>query len=824
MKSPRKLVAAVAVIAGLLVVGVAVAQVSTNYNLGWWTIGDGGGVRQSANFAIQDSMALFGDGVVGSTNFGVQSGNVPGNATPTPTFTPIPGATDTPTSPPTATFTHTSTPVPPTSTPTHTSTSTPTHTPTSTPTHTPTTTPTITPTTTPTPLATPTRDPAADTFEEDDLCAQAKVIGADGTSQTHTFHDEGDRDWIRFTAQANRTYIIEAENLGNKADALLFLRDGCDTAPNQSNNNAFGSTVRLEWDSTKNGDYFLEIAQFDPSLFGTEANYRVKVTVDGVPPSAPTNPRCLSVDSTTIAMQWKRSPERDVRKYRVNYANQNGTGAGSDDVQGGEITFYTLGGLTPGNTYTMRVQALDFSNNESPLSGSVSCTAQQPADTSIPTFTVQQPSATSVYTTTASKITFTGQANDTGGNLSRAQVENTTAAASGWDYSLSGSSDSFRVEDVALSKGANSLTVRVYDEAGNVGTRTITINRLGDSPGAVIILAGHNETFGLQTNIYNSTNRAYRIFLSAGFKPDDIYYIAPVAQDADGDGNPDTDAASTPAAIQQAITVWAKTKVDANKPLFLYMMDHGFEDKFCVSGCAGANSITPNQLDGWLRTLETETGVSEVTVVIEACVSGSFIERSKDVASSIAKAGRVIITSTGHANNAYASAQGAYFSDAFFSCIADSQHLKACFDEARQAVQATGVDQTPYLDDNGDGVSNASDGTIAAQRFVTRFFSSVRPVIQSKTVQQNGADGTLSATVASGAEQVDLVWAAVYPPGFEEPSDVTLNLKVPLIRLEPVAGQEGKFSVDYPNGFSDSGDYRIVFYAQDRLGLNALPQ
>jgi len=70
---------------------------------------------------------------------------------------------------------------------------------------------------------------------------------------------------------------------------------------------------------------------------------------------------------------------------------------------------------------------------------------------------------------------------------------------------------------------------------------------------------------------------------------------------------------------------------------------------------------------------------------------------------------------------------------------------------------------------------------------------------------------------------VDLVWAAIFPPSFKEPTDVTLNLNVPVVRLEPVAAEKGRYRVSYPNGFIEDGDYRIIFYAQDRVGLNATP-
>jgi hypothetical protein len=765
MVQQSRIVAVIVVILGLMVTGTVIAQVSTNFDLRWGSF-HAGGQRQSSNFLIEDSVGQMAAAVSNSSNAQIQSGFVGGSAAPMATPTPTPTAT---------------------------------------------------------PIST-----GADAFENDDICTSAKAIGVDGSPQNRNFHYEGDVDWIRFTAQANRTYVIRVENIGSKADAVVFLHDTCDAAPTTAENNAFGSTVTIEWDATRSGDYYIQLRQFDPSRFGADASYRISVRVDTQPPAAPTNPRCISIDATTLAVQWKRSPERDVVRYRVDYGNVGGTASGSDDVFGADTTYYQLSSLTPNDTYQLRVRALDFSGNESQPSGQVQCTVRVPEDTTIPSITVQQPSASTVFTTTASQVTISGLASDAGNNLSRAYVKNLTNDADGNDFTLEGGSDTFRVSNLPLSKGDNTVRVQVFDAAGNKGERTLTIRRLGDSPGAVIIVAGHDETFGLQTNIYFSTNRAYRIFRSAGFNPEDIYYIAPVPQDATNDGTPDTRAVTfNPAAVQQAITVWAKDKVGPNKPLFLYLMDHGLENKFCVNGCNPGNHITPDELDAWLRTLETDLdgdGVPllEVTVVYEACVSGSFVKR-EGATGSISRPNRVVITSAGFDNNAYASAQGAYFSDTFFSCIADSGNLKSCFDEGRNAVIATGVKQTPFLDDNGDGVYNAGDGTIAKDRYVTRFFSSIRPVITATDVQRQGTSGVLTALVTEGAEEVDLVWAAVFPPSFKEPTDVTLNLNVPVVRLEPVAAEKGRYRVSYPNGFIEDGDYRIIFYAQDRVGLNATP-
>ncbi|MFZ1756184.1 MAG: fibronectin type III domain-containing protein [Caldilineaceae bacterium] len=694
------------------------------------------------------------------------------------------------------------------------------------PTNTPTPTATATAQTTATPTPTPTQigpPPAGDAFEDDDSCDRARFIDTTGSKQSHTFHDLGDTDWLRFSAQAGKTYVIQVENKGADADAVLALFDLCNQSPNAQNNNSFGSTVTIEWDSARNGDYYIQIQQFDPAFFGADVTYEVSVKIDQVPPSAPKKLRCIAVNSTTLGLQWDASPERDVRGYRVTYT---GNISGAEDVDGKSSTFYQVGNLTAGQTYNLRVRALDFSGNESAPSGEVPCLASQPVDATIPSFTLQQPGASGIISTSASLATFVGLASDAGGNLSRAQVHNATLNQEGWDYTLTGASDDFRVADVALAPGDNTVHVKIIDAAGNSSQQTVTVRRLGSSPGAVLIVAGQNETLALQTNIYFSANRAYRIALSAGYDADSIYYIAPVGQDANGDGTNDVDSSpASPAALENAIVTWAKAggKVGPGKPLFVYMIDHGLEEKFCLGGC-NSGYVSPKDMDGWLTTLENETGLDQVTIVIEACRSGSFIDRVPDVLGSLSKAGRVVITSTSKEKNAYASAQGAYFSDTFFSCVADSNNLKACFDQASQAVKTMDVGQLPMLDDNGDGVFNSDDGLQAQNRYLTRFFSSIRSQITSAHVERQGNDGLLSATVQEGGEAIEVVWAAVFPPSFQEPENVTLNLNVPIVRLSVDPNTPGRYTVSYPNGFTKPGDYRVVFYAQDRLGIQALPR
>jgi sugar lactone lactonase YvrE len=670
---------------------------------------------------------------------------------------------------------------------------------------------------------------APDEHEDDDSCARASAIPTDGSHQTHTFHDAGDQDWVRFTAVSGKTYIIETSNVGPRSDAVLFLYDTCEAPPLAAEDNAFAPTVRLEWDATRSGTYYLKLQQHDPSIYGDDTYYDLSVTVDTVPPSPPPSLRAAPANQALV-IQWRRSPERDVAGYHVWFGTTPGVYSGVERVIGADVTFYELTGLENGTRYYIAVSSFDFSDNRSDRSLEISAIPTPPPDQTTPSVTVNQPTAAAVFTTTLSAVTIGGSAQDQGGNLSRVQVRNITRGIEGWDYSLQGTSREFRVENVSLGVGDNQIQITAYDDAGNTGNASLTIHRLGESLGAAIIVAGHDNDNLYQVNINNAANRAYQVFQGAGFDDDHIYYLAPTPQDPDGDGVYDEfDGWATVDNVRDAIQTWASQngRVGPGRPLYLYLIDHGDItggiEYFCTDGCKSSGRITPRDLDTWLSALETSTSVNEVNVIIEACRSGSFIDRLGDLRDSISKPGRVIITSTDRDHSAYASAQGAYFSDAFFSRIAAGNDLKTCFNEAKAAVAKSSYNQIPWLDDNGDGLSNTSDGTIAQNRYVARFFGASAPEIVDAGVTVKDGSGVLTARVEAGAEEIELVWAAVYAPSFQEPTVTTLELGVPLLRLTADPDVEGLYRVTYPGGFTEEGTYRVVFYAQDRMGMQAQP-
>jgi hypothetical protein len=515
-----------------------------------------------------------------------------------------------------------------------------------------------------------------------------------------------------------------------------------------------------------------------------------------------------------------------VAGYRLRWGTvSGGPYSGTAPVDGADNTYHQITNLNNGVPYYVVVTARDFTGNESGYSVEIGAIPSASADSTFPSADINRPSADPVYTTTVASLAIRGDATDAGSNLSRVRVRNLTNGTEGWDNGLSGGSDAFAVDAVPLVVGENQIEVTAYDTVDNPGTDTITINRLSGLNGAVVIAGGHNDNSTLQNNINYSTNRAYRVFRDAGFGAEDIFYLSSGPQDADGDGLSDVISTTTPSNVHAAIQ-WAAGRVGPGVPFYLYLMDHGGIEIWCADGCSSANRITAEDLDNWLDELETTSGCEPdclINVVIEACHSGSFIDRFENPANSISEDGRVVIVSTDRTNNAYASAQGAYFSDAFFSAVAESSNLLAAFNQAKSAVALTGNSQNPWLDDNGDGLYNPSDGSYAVNRFVAGFFGALVPEIMTADVNVTDGTGTITVAVERGDEPVDIVWAAVYAPSFQEPEYTSLDLFVPLIELEPDPAHPGQFTANY-NAFGEAGLYRVVIYAEDRAGNQATPR
>jgi hypothetical protein len=328
-------------------------------------------------------------------------------------------------------------------------------------------------------------------------------------------------------------------------------------------------------------------------------------------------------------------------------------------------------------------------------------------------------------------------------------------------------------------------------------------------------------------NFTYTANQAYRTFRANGFSDERIYYLHPdPSTDADNDGTPDVDASSSSDNLKQAIASWATGEeigLGPDTPFYLYMVDHGGDDTFYID--TWSDTVSAADLDGWLTQLERETGCDQVNVILEACESGSFVV-SPDT---LSHSGRVVISSAKADQTAYGphDGQGAYFSNAFLAQLGNGADLWTAYEDAGDILWEMREKlnyQQPWLDDNGDGVSNAQDGDIARQRGLLASFGSAAPWIAEVSVSQqaSGYTGVITATIYDDGE-LEEVWAEIYPPSYRPPDDPdsVQVIDVPQVRLSPIEG--GAYGGAY-GGFTEIGEYQIVIYARDDEHSQAVPK
>ncbi|MEM7134134.1 MAG: C13 family peptidase, partial [Chloroflexota bacterium] len=237
--------------------------------------------------SLTKSFLATNDGILMSTDDGYKWPSIfPSSTnTPTNTFTPTPTNTGTPMPTYTSTITKTITP---SETDTHTAT--PTETPiiaespppTQTFTQTPlpnqplTQTPTVMPSLTPTPYT------EGDPFEIDDSCSHATSQLLDGSLESHTFHDQGDADWVKLDVSQGMTYTIEARvPAASPADLILELYDRCEGAAQETQDYSFSPDVRLTFTASTPGPYYLRLLNNQTSVYGAHVSYQLSVRQHG---------------------------------------------------------------------------------------------------------------------------------------------------------------------------------------------------------------------------------------------------------------------------------------------------------------------------------------------------------------------------------------------------------------------------------------------------------------------------------------------------------------------------------------------------------------
>lgn len=323
-------------------------------------------------------------------------------------------------------------------------------------------------------------------------------------------------------------------------------------------------------------------------------------------------------------------------------------------------------------------------------------------------------------------------------------------------------------------------------------------------PRALIIAGGPvsgNDLWSITRSLGNS---AYRALLYQGFTNESIYYLSPDTE-SDLDGIPNKEN------LQNALLNWALN----SESLTIYLTGHGGNGKFRLNS---TEILQAGELDGWLDTLQESTA-GNITVICDTDEAGIFLSQLRPPSGKP----RILLGSTSSGQGACFLNQGLIaFSAYFWRGISLGNTVFEAFTLAKQGT-AFMNQQTPFLDDTGDGLNTAADGLAAKEIHIGNGtpFPGAAPDISSISPAQsvkNSAEASLFADV-SDPDGIIRVWTVLIPPGYSQGKKTVTALAAVDLTHTAENRYEGKFGKFYIRG-----TWQAAVFASDSTGNISIPK
>ncbi|MEM7397209.1 MAG: C13 family peptidase, partial [Verrucomicrobiota bacterium] len=304
---------------------------------------------------------------------------------------------------------------------------------------------------------------------------------------------------------------------------------------------------------------------------------------------------------------------------------------------------------------------------------------------------------------------------------------------------------------------------------------------------------------------------------------ENIHYLSfQPNQDVDGNGLEDDIAyPSTVSNAEQTI----RYDIGGPDKLFLYLVDHGSDLQ--GQGAFRMNAeddshLFASELDAWLDELQDNYN-TEVTVILEFCYSGSFVDELTYTGS----APRIVVASASADELTWFHVLSqASFSDFFLNAILQGLTVGQAF---RLAASAMSPWQQAIMDDTKDGLFlPEEDGLLAGQVHIGPSFVVGRDFPQIGSVSpprvlETGTTARIWVDDITSVYPIDKVRAVIRPPGYQpDPASGIPIIDLPEIELAYNSARDRYEAVF--NGFSQAGVYKISFFAVDIWGGVSFPK
>ena len=343
---------------------------------------------------------------------------------------------------------------------------------------------------------------------------------------------------------------------------------------------------------------------------------------------------------------------------------------------------------------------------------------------------------------------------------------------------------------------------------------------------AIIVAGGLSEKDPVWRATDYLADKAFRIFEDRGFSDHNIVYLSlGPEKDVVGAGNEFNDIDIAGITSNDLELVFSELSASDTDRLTVYMVDHGSDDagagQFRLNGTELIPAVTVNT---WLNDLQDRNTNLHVTVILDFCYSGSYLDELEYTNGS---SRRIVISSTASDELAYFVVDGRIsFSEYFFNGVLQGQSLLGAYELARDAMDV--YDQNAWLDDTQDGVYQPGvDGVVASNQYIGASFIVGKdfPIIGTVLGNQSLSHGS---SVRLWAENVDSLYelervrCTILPPSYAADT----NSGVPVVEVTTRSLIENRLTGRYEtefDGFTEQGQYTINYYAEDIWGSVSPP-